>query len=167
MTPNHRVRRTMSAEPVDVIWELDTPEEAQLVSEVARVAEALRVAVQAQERDLCVALVDDEEIQRLNEQWRGESKPTDVLSFPVDTHGPEGPPMPLGDIAISVETCSRQAAEHGWSVVEEITFLLVHSVCHLLGHDHGEAEEAGAMRAEEDRLLAIVAPGQRRPPTPY
>ena len=157
----------MSGEPVDVIWELDAPEDERLVNEVARVAEALRLAVDASERDLCVALVDDEEIQRLNEQWRDEAKPTDVLSFPVDAHGPEGPPLPLGDIAISVETCTRQAAEHDWGVHEEITFLLVHSVCHLLGHDHGHPDEASAMRAEEDRLLAIVAPGQSRPPTPY
>ena len=50
---------------------------------------------------------------------------------------------------------------------EEVTFLLVHGFCHLLGHDHGEPEEAARMRAEEDRLLALVAPDLRRPPTPY
>lgn len=157
----------MNADPVDVVWELDTPQDAALVREVARVSEALRVAVGAPERDLCVLLVHDAEIQALNAQWRGEEKPTDVLSFPVDDEGPQGPTMPLGDIVISLDTCARQAADHGWGVAEEITFLLVHSVCHLLGHDHGEPGEASRMRAEEDRLLAIVAPDQVRPPTPY
>ena len=157
----------MEADPVDVLWEHPRDLDQGLIEEVARVAEALRAAVGAANRDLCVALVDDAEIRRLNEQWRGEDKPTDVLSFPVDAEGPEGPVVPLGDIAISLDTCARQAETHGWSLAEELTFLLVHSVCHLLGHDHAELEEAARMRAEEDRLLARVAPGQRRPPTPY
>ena len=157
----------MMAEPVDVLWELEGPEDVELVEAVARVAEVLRRSVGAEERDLCVALMDDDAIQTLNQQWRSEAKPTDVLSFPADADGPEGAPIPLGDIAISLETCGRQATAHGWSLVEEVTFLVVHSVCHLIGHDHGAPEEAAAMRAEEDRLLAIVAPGQRRPPTPY
>ena len=45
--------------------------------------------------------------------------------------------------------------------------LLVHGVCHLLGHDHGEPEEAARMREAERRLLAAIAPDQRRPETPY
>jgi probable rRNA maturation factor len=157
----------MSAEPIDVVWELDAPEDTALMSEVRRVTEALREAVGSAHRDVCVLLVDDAEIQALNAQWRDEDKATDVLSFPVDDEGPEGPPVPLGDIVISVDTCGRQAADHGWGVAQEITFLLVHSVCHLMGHDHGESTEAAEMRAEEDRLLAIVAPDQARPPTPY
>ena len=157
----------MTAEPVDVLWELEEPEDAELVEAVARVSEQLRRSVGAEDRDLCVALMDDLAIQLLNQQWRNETKPTDVLSFPADADGPEGAPSPLGDIAISLETCARQANAHGWSLLEEVTFLVVHSVCHLMGHDHGEPDEAAAMRAEEDRLLAIVAPGQSRPPTPY
>lgn len=157
----------MSAEPIDVVWELDAPEDTALMSEVRRVTEALRDAVGSAHRDVCVLLVDDAEIQALNAQWRDEDKATDVLSFPVDDEGPEGPPVPLGDIVISVDTCARQAADHGWGVAQEITFLLVHSVCHLMGHDHGEPTQAAEMRAEEDRLLAIVAPDQARPPTPY
>ena len=157
----------MTADPVDVLWELEEPEDEELVEAVKRVSEQLRRSVGAEGRDLCVAIMDDHAIQLLNEQWRQEPKPTDVLSFPADADGPEGAPIPLGDIAISLETCARQATAHGWSLVEEVTFLVVHSVCHLMGHDHGAPEEAAAMRAEEDRLLAIVAPGQRRPPTPY
>ena len=158
----------MSAEPVDVVWELDAPEDTALLGEIARVSEALRGAVGCGERDLCVLLVDDAKIQALNAQWRGDDKATDVLSFPVDDPGPGGGPrLPLGDIVISMDTCARQAGDHGWGMAQEVTFLLVHSVCHLLGHDHGTSTEAARMRAEEDRLLALVAPDQERPPTPY
>ena len=167
MTPSPREQTPVTADSVDVVWELNDPEDAALVSEVARVTEALRVAVGASDRDVCVLLVHDAKIQALNALWRGEEKPTDVLSFPVGDEGPEGPPSPLGDIVISLDTATRQAADHGWDLTQEVTFLLVHSVCHLVGHDHGEAVEASEMRAEEDRLLAIVAPDQARPPTPY
>jgi probable rRNA maturation factor len=156
----------MTTEPVDVIWELAAPEDGALVAHVAAITEVLRAAVNVAEREICVVLVDDADIEALNLKWRDVDGPTDVLSFPVEA-GPQGPPGPLGDIVISLETSGRQAAGHGWSLHEELTFLLVHSVCHLMGHDHGEPGEAAKMRAEEDRLLAIAAPGQARPPTPY
>jgi probable rRNA maturation factor len=156
----------MTTELVDVIWELAAPEDGALVAHAATVTEVLREAVGAVDREICVLLVDDADIRALNLKWRDVDAPTDVLSFPVEA-GPEGPAGPLGDIVISLETSGQQAAAHGWTLQEEVTFLLVHSVCHLMGHDHGEPGEAARMRAEEDRLLAIAAPGQARPPTPY
>jgi len=155
----------MTSEPVEVVWKLEGPEDRDLVSRVSEIAHILREAVQASGRSLCVALVDDDEMAALNERWRGEAQTTDVLSFPVE-EGP-GPAHPLGDIVISLATSSRQADHHGWELIDELTFLLVHSVCHLMGHDHGEPGQAARMRAEEDRLLHLVAPEQRRPPTPY
>lgn len=156
---------------VDVLWELDEPDDEALV-EACRVAgQTLLEATGHGARDLAVLLTSDEGIRALNLTWRGEDRPTDVLSFAMDEgeelEGPPGEPPPLGDVAISLETARRQASDLGQSPRQEVLFLLVHSVCHLLGHDHGEAEEARRMRSEEDRLLAIVAPGQVRHPTPY
>jgi probable rRNA maturation factor len=140
---------------VDVCWDAAAAEDEALMAWLAGVAEGL---AEAPDRELSVMLTDDEGIRALNAQWRDEDKPTDVLSFPMDA-----PVGPFGDIVLSVPTATRQAAEHGWTLRQELTFLLVHGFAHLLGHDHGEPAQAAAMRAEEERLLARVAPGQRRP----
>ncbi len=157
--------------PAEVLWEHTEPLDGGLAGALERRAEGLLSAVGAPKRDMAVLLCDDARIVELNELWRGESKPTDVLSFATDEGDalvvPPGMTPPLGDVAISLDSAGRQAQDHGWSLLEEVTFLLVHGVCHLVGHDHAEPDEAARMRAEEDRLLEAVAPGQARPPTPY
>lgn len=102
--------------------------------------------------ELSVVLADDPFIRQLNGEWRSKDSATDVLSFPQD--GPEGPL--LGDIVISVDTATRQAAEHGHDLDSELRVLLVHGICHLLGHDHHEPEQTARMRRVEDRLLAVL-----------
>ncbi|MEE2779513.1 MAG: rRNA maturation RNase YbeY [Myxococcota bacterium] len=155
---------------IDLLWDRDdAPNEAlsQLVEERAR---SLMEASGCGDRELSLVLTDDPRIAVTNETWRGVSSPTDVLSFPMDEGevlSSGGAQDPLGDVMISLDTAGRQALEHGLTMEEEVTFLLVHGFCHLLGHDHAEPEEAARMRAEEDRLLALVAPDLRRPPTPY
>jgi len=120
-------------------------------------------------REVSLVLTDDLHIRALNRTWRGEDKATDVLSFPMDEPDVERRPKsgPLGDIVLSIETTALEAAAIGWERDAFATFLLVHGFCHLLGHDHGEADEAAAMKADEDRFFALVAPGVARPPTPY
>lgn len=121
-------------------------------------------------REVSLVLTDDAHIRALNRTWREEDKATDVLSFPMDelAEGERRPKSgPLGDIVISVETTASEAAKIGWERDAMAVFLLVHGFCHLLGHDHAEPDEAQAMRADEDRLHAVVAPGAPRPPTPY
>ncbi len=141
-----------------------------LAARLEDVGEALLAATGAADRALSLLLTDDAAIRALNARWRGEDRATDVLSFPV---APEeaalipAPFTPLGDVVISVGSVERAAAALGVPLADHAVFLLVHGVCHLLGHDHGEPGEAARMRAEEDRLLAAVAPGQARPPTPY
>ena len=98
------------------------------------------------EGEVTVLLADDARLKALNRSFRGKNKPTDVLSFPAATNG-EGV---AGDIAISVETAARQAAEHGHTLPEELRILLLHGVLHLAGFDH-EADE-GEMRAREQEL---------------
>ena len=100
---------------------------------------------------------DDQLLRRLNREHRDADEPTDVLSFPDDPveriPSPEGGPRYLGDIAVSVETAERQAAEAGLTLDEELRHLVLHGLLHLLGHDHATAEEAAAMRAREEAVL--------------
>jgi len=120
--------------------------------------------------ELSVVLTDDDEIQTLNRDWRGEDCPTDVLSFPLweadEFHdGVEA----LGDVVISLEYAerlvstkehrSRVAQEMGvlatsldWSLSHEVDFLLIHGLLHLVGHDHAHPDEEAEMKAEERRL---------------
>jgi probable rRNA maturation factor len=105
--------------------------------------------------ELSVALVDEEEMAHLNEQYRGVEGATDVLSFgcddPCPTPGDE--PITLGDVVIAPAVAERQAAELGHSVEHELDVLLVHGVLHLLGYDHEAPDDAGAMAAREAALL--------------
>lgn len=109
-----------------------------------------------------VTLVNDDEIHRLNLEFRNIDKSTDVLSFPLGENGeydvnPENGCLMLGDVIISVEHALRQAEEFGHSKEREIAYLTVHSVLHLLGYDHvDEAEEKRIMRMKEEETLKIL-----------
>ncbi len=96
-----------------------------------------------------VLLADDRTLRRLNRAWRGKNKPTDVLSFPAPA---ELSAVHAGDLAISLETAARQAAEQGHSLNDELRVLLLHGLLHLDGMDH-EVDD-GEMAAREDALRA-------------
>jgi probable rRNA maturation factor len=115
--------------------------------------------------DLSIVLCDDAEIHALNRDWRGKDGPTDVLSFSqVEGEGPRGV---LGDVVISADTAARQALAGGWSLDEEVVRLLVHGVCHLLGHDHVHGgRQAARMQAEEKRLLGAIRKARLTAKTP-
>jgi probable rRNA maturation factor len=98
--------------------------------------------------EVTVLLADDARLKDLNRTFRGKNKPTDVLSFPATENG-EGV---AGDLAVSVETAARQAAEHGHAVEDELRILMLHGVLHLAGFDH-EADK-GEMRSLESDLRA-------------
>lgn len=155
--------------PVLISLEGKAEAEADLAGRLEAEAEVLLHAEGVARRELSLLLTDDAHIRELNRTWRSEDKATDVLSFPMDAPGvdPTTQPGPLGDIALSLETTARDAAAIGWAPEDLASFLLIHGLCHLLGHDHGSRDEARAMRAAEDRLLALVRPGSPRPPTPY
>jgi probable rRNA maturation factor len=96
-----------------------------------------------------VQLTTDATIRRLNRQFRGKNKATDVLSFPAGGIGAE---ELAGDLAISVETARKQAVEQHHSLSTEIKVLILHGLLHLAGYDH-EADE-GQMARREGRLRA-------------
>ncbi|MFC0590555.1 rRNA maturation RNase YbeY [Novosphingobium aquiterrae] len=106
---------------------------------------------------------DDAEVHALNREWRGKDKPTNVLSFPMLEReellalNTEGPPELLGDIALALETCTREAAEKGISLEHHAVHLIVHGLLHLAGHDHEiSAEDARAMEQLEIKALALL-----------
>ncbi len=106
-----------------------------------------------------VTFVDDEEIMRLNTDFRNIEKSTDVLSFPLGENGvydlnPENEAKMLGDIVISVDHAVNQAELYGHSLQREIAFLTVHSMLHLLGYDHVDSKlEEMKMREKQELVL--------------
>jgi probable rRNA maturation factor len=106
---------------------------------------------------------DDAEVHALNREWRGKDKPTNVLSFPMLERedllalAPDGPPELLGDIALALETCAREAADKGVALEQHAAHLIIHGLLHLSGHDHVHSdEEAAAMEALEIKALALM-----------
>lgn len=93
-----------------------------------------------------VLLTGDAEIQRLNWEFRGKNKPTDVLSFPAGENA--GRSRAAGDLAISVETAAREAQRLGHALNLELKILLLHGTLHLAGYDH-EADSGEMARKEE------------------
>lgn len=133
---------------------VEAPVAPELESAVLADAERLLGLLGLEDAELSVLLCDDARIHALNRGWRGVDAPTDVLSFPQDAL--PGGERVLGDVVVSVDTASRQAASEGHALRAELRILLVHGLCHLLGHDHHEEAETRAMRAEEQRLLRAL-----------
>ncbi len=107
-------------------------------------------------RTLAVRLTGDEELQKLNRDFRGVDRTTDILSFP-GTETPEG--RHLGDIVISVPTARLQAAERDHHLLRELKILLLHGVIHCLGYDH-ESDDGEMDKMEADlRPVWIVDDG--------
>ncbi|HEU5180738.1 MAG TPA: rRNA maturation RNase YbeY [Candidatus Polarisedimenticolia bacterium] len=99
--------------------------------------------------EVTILFTSDREMRSLNRRFRGKDRPTDVLSFPAQ----EGPGY-LGDLAISLAAARRQARAAGWSVGEEVHFLMLHGLLHLLGYDH-ESDD-GRMNRLQTRLARQI-----------
>ena len=102
-------------------------------------------------------LAGDELLFRLNREHRGVDAPTDSLAFPAEAGdmfpvGEEEVPY-LGDIAVSVGSVRRQAADAGLTFEEELRHVVLHALLHLLGYDHEDPADALAMGEREEALL--------------
>ncbi|MDZ7823999.1 MAG: rRNA maturation RNase YbeY [Ahrensia sp.] len=107
--------------------------------------------------ELSVLLTDDAEIQEINAQWRGQDKPTNVLSFPaVQMAVGAKPGVMLGDIIIAYETLAREAAIENKSFHDHFTHLFVHGLLHLLGYDHENDDDAALMEKQETDILQTL-----------
>ena len=108
---------------------------------------------------ISVSLVDNEFIHKLNRDYRGIDRPTDVISFAfLDNEDREAlykgkEPVCLGDIYISVDKAKEQAQEYGHSLERELSFLFVHGLLHLLGYDHMTEEDEKVMFRLQDEIL--------------
>lgn len=123
--------------------------------------------------ELSVLFVNEDDMADLNVLHMGAAGPTDVLAFPIDAHdvtalvdgsGPSrGPdrapvdpgdlPLLLGDVVVCPAVAARQASDHAGTLDDELALLIVHGVLHVLGHDHGEPDEAELMRRREREIL--------------
>lgn len=115
---------------------------------------------------ISVTLIDNDEIRKLNNEYRGIDEITDVLSFPqyekdsIKDLSKSDHPVVLGDIVLSVEKASSQAAIFNHSFQREMAFLTVHSMLHLLGYDHEEGglQEVFIREKEESILTQLGLP---------
>jgi probable rRNA maturation factor len=131
---------------------------------LARKAKIVLAAIELADFELSIALVGDEEMRRLNRDWRGKDRPTDVLSFSLREGEHGGVAASLGDVVISLETAARQARERRATIAREVDRLLVHGILHLAGYDHelSAREERRMKRKEREMLARISAPSARR-----
>ena len=115
--------------------------------------------------------VDNEEIREINNETRNIDRATDVLSFPMldfedkkvfnemylnydfDETFKDGDELILGDMVLSLERALEQSEEYGHSYEREVSYLVVHSILHLLGYDHMEEDDKKRMRKREEEIL--------------
>ncbi|WP_458787596.1 rRNA maturation RNase YbeY [Vallitalea sediminicola] len=125
------------------------------------------------EVEISITITNNEEIRKINKEYRDMDKPTDVLSFPlIDFSEPskfddidassdewfdlDTGELMLGDIIISLERAKEQAKEYGHSLEREIGFLTAHSMLHLMGYDHIINEEEQVMNVKQQQILNEV-----------
>lgn len=159
-----RSRPHLGALSADVVhnggdWSLFEPVTETIVSAVAALNAELGLSGEPP-REAAIALSDDQEVRRLNAIYRGEDKPTNVLSFEADgsisSDQSQGIPTNLGDIVLAAETMLREASELEITPRDHLAHLVVHGLLHLLGHDHDEPDPARQMEALETAILARI-----------
>lgn len=129
------------------------------------------------ETEVNLLITDKEGIREYNRDYRGIDKDTDVLSFPGvdyenpadfsiaeanenDYFNPDTGELILGDIILCEERIREQAEEYGHSLLREFSFLIAHSVLHLLGYDHIEPDEEADMFARQEKILEALHIGR-------
>lgn len=139
-------------------WRDALPEAARIAEAAARAALAGCGRAPAAPAELAIVLGDDALLRDLNRTWRGQDKPTNVLSFAAGEDAPPAPgaPLLLGDVVLGFETVAAEAAQQEKPLAHHLAHLVIHGVLHLLGFDHQEAAEAARMEALETRILAGI-----------
>lgn len=149
--PDHLVDVEVEAEDwLDVL-----PDAEQVVT--TGVLAALAAAKIKDQADVVVLLCDDAEMKALNKEYRQKNAPTNVLSFPAPRSMQiKGVLDHLGDMALGLETCVREAKDQGKSLKNHVMHLSVHGALHLLGYDHIADDEAEAMESLERDILKTL-----------
>lgn len=120
------------------------------------VERAVQAVNPGRDADVSVRIVDEQEMQALNRNYRDQDKPTNVLAFPAGDAGfvPPGEVPLLGDIVVCAGVVAREADEQGKPPGHHWSHMLVHGTLHLLGYDHHEEAEAAEMEGLEKSVLA-------------
>ena len=108
--------------------------------------------------ELSLSIVGDRTIHRLNREYLGKDRPTNVISFSLQEGAFGHLTTSLGDVVISADTAAREAEAAGISTWERVLFLLLHGILHLTGYDHERSGEAEARRMikKEKELFALL-----------
>jgi probable rRNA maturation factor len=133
---------------------------AAVIARVRAMLEALAMS----ECEVSIVLTGDEQIQKLNRDYRRKNRPTDVLAF-SQREGELGDSAGrlLGDVVVSVPTAERQARSEARGVLSEVTWLIAHGLLHLLGWDHDTPSRDRSMRREGERLCAAAQTARQKP----
>ena len=102
------------------------------------------------DKEVSIVLTDDEHIQALNKTYLGRDKTTNVISFSLQEgeYGNINPQL-LGDVVISLDTAQKDALKGSFTLEQEIDFLLIHGILHLLGYNHENTSNAEARKMKE------------------
>ncbi len=128
------------------------------IPELETLLDLLNFAAQKQQVEniiFNVIIVDNNYIHKLNKEYRGVDRPTDVISFALEDNGSMETEFGrvLGDIYISIDKAREQAKEYGHSLKRELSFLSIHGFLHLLGYDHMDSEEEKEMFEIQELIL--------------
>ena len=114
--------------------------------------------------EISLRIAAEEEMAKLNAQFRGKTGPTNVLSFPYASMPGVDSPM-LGDVVICAPVVAREAEVQGKTLRAHWAHMVVHGILHLCGYDHARADEAAVMESLETRILGLL--GFEDPYGPY
>ena len=115
--------------------------------------------LRCEESELSLLLVDDDQIREFNRTYLKRDRPTNVISFAMrEGEFSDINPQLLGDIILSVETAHRDATAEGIDFMDEVEFLVIHGLLHLLGYEHENtpAKEARRMKTREQELFSLL-----------
>jgi probable rRNA maturation factor len=129
------------------------------LSRLRRNLKRLLKELEREDNEVSVLIVDDEQIQAINRDYLDRDRPTNVLSFAMtEGWGGEIHPEILGDIIISAETAVRDAASGELDLMDEMVFLLIHGLLHLIGYNHENTsmEEDERMKGKERELFFLL-----------
>ncbi|MDD4606969.1 MAG: rRNA maturation RNase YbeY [Patescibacteria group bacterium] len=113
----------------------------------------LKILKLSSQTHISLAIVNDQEIKKINKLYRGQNKVTDVISVPVEKRIKLEDKNYWGEIILNYSQVKKQAEDNNHSIQKELTILIVHSILHLIGHDHQTDEEAKKMSTKEEMIL--------------
>jgi probable rRNA maturation factor len=135
--------------------DIESNSQSQQIPALAELERWISAALQSQkleDAEVSLYIVDEDESQQLNSQYRSKDYPTNVLSFPADIPEEVGVPL-LGDLVVCAPVVEREAQEQGKTLAAHWAHMLVHGSLHLLGFDHIDDTEADEMEALETAII--------------